>query len=270
MIKIRSCRLSLTMLLGTSVLVMGQFARAESNLIRNPDFKLLGDKGLPAEWSRWGPLLDSTACQMRAVPGGLRMDGGKEPFAVGGVWQELPGIRGERAYAIDALCKVENLQSPYRSVIVRMTWTRAGKPLPEDTMMLVRGLFSAEGKLQFRDVLVAPKEADAGQLSLELKWPQDGSVCWERVSVRPTTSPPPRKVKIGTVYLRPSNSTPERNMDLFCEQIDAAGRLGLDIVCLPEKFTRWERQKTMPNWPSRCPDQTRNDWGRPQSGITFG
>lgn len=27
-------------------------------------------------------------------------------------------------------------------------------------------------------------------------------------------------------------------MDLFCDQIDAAGRLGLDIVCLPEKFTK--------------------------------
>ncbi len=27
-------------------------------------------------------------------------------------------------------------------------------------------------------------------------------------------------------------------MDLFCQQIDAAGKLGLDIVCLPEKFTK--------------------------------
>jgi predicted amidohydrolase len=236
--KIRSSQLMLTMLLGASVMTLGQFAHAEANLIRNPDFKLSGEKDLPTDWSRWGPLLDSTACQMRVVPGGLWMDGGKEPFAVGGVWQELQGIRGGQAYAVDALCKVENLQSPYRSVIVRVNWARAGKPLPEETMMLVRKPVADEGKLKFRDVLVAPKEADAGRLSLELKWPQGGSVCWERVSVRSTTPPPPRKVKIGTVYLRPSNSTPERNMDLFCEQIDAAGRLGLDIVCLPEKFTK--------------------------------
>jgi len=44
-------------------------------------------------------------------------------------------------------------------------------------------------------------------------------------------------VKIGTVYLRPRNSTPEKNLDVFCEQVDAAGRLGLDVVCLPEAIT---------------------------------
>jgi predicted amidohydrolase len=217
---------------------MGQSARVEDNLIRNPDFKMAGEKGVPREWSRWGPLLESTACHSWAASCGLRMDGGKEPFALGGVWQELKRVRGEQAHAIEALCKAEKLRSPYRSVIVRMTWSRAGKSLPEDTMMIVHGPVAAEGKLKFQDVLVAPKEADAGRLSLELKWPQGGSVCWERVSVRPTTPPPPRKVKIGTVYLHPSHTTPERNMDQFCAMIDEAGRLGLDIVCLPEKFTK--------------------------------
>ena len=238
MIQIRSRRLLLTVFLGAAFLTTGRTARTGEDLVRNPDFKVPGGRGLPAEWSRWGPLLDSTACRMRVIPGGLLMDGGQEPFAVGGIWQELPGVRGGQAYAVDALCKMKRIQSPYRSVIVRMNWSRAGKLLPEETMMLVRGTVSAEGRLQFRDVLVAPKEADAGRLSLELKWPQGGTVWWERVSVRPTTPPPPRKVKIGTVYLRPSKSTPERNMDLFCKQIDAAGRLGLDIVCLPEKFTK--------------------------------
>ena len=55
--------------------------------------------------------------------------------------------------------------------------------------------------------------------------------------MRQASAPLPRKVKIGTVYLRPRNSTPERNLKLFCEQIDAAGRLGLDIVCLSEAIT---------------------------------
>jgi predicted amidohydrolase len=52
--------------------------------------------------------------------------------------------------------------------------------------------------------------------------------------MRSTAPPPPRKVRIGTVYLRPRSSTPERNLDLFCEQIDEAGRQRLDIVCLGE------------------------------------
>jgi predicted amidohydrolase len=45
-------------------------------------------------------------------------------------------------------------------------------------------------------------------------------------------------VKIGTVYLRPRNSTPQKNLELWCGQIDAAGKLGLDIVCLGETITR--------------------------------
>jgi predicted amidohydrolase len=39
------------------------------------------------------------------------------------------------------------------------------------------------------------------------------------------------------VFLRPRGSTPEKNLELFCEQIDAAGELRLDIVCLGEAIT---------------------------------
>jgi predicted amidohydrolase len=52
--------------------------------------------------------------------------------------------------------------------------------------------------------------------------------------MRATEPPPPRPVKIGTVYLRPQHSTPQRNLELCAAQIDAAGALGLDIVCLSE------------------------------------
>jgi predicted amidohydrolase len=103
--------------------------------------------------------------------------------------------------------------------------------------MIVRGPAGAKGVLAFHDVLVAPKEADGAKLSLEVKWPQGGAALWRAVSVRRTTPPPPRKVKIGTVYLRPKNSTPEKNLDLFCRQIDEAGRLKLDVVCLSEAIT---------------------------------
>ena len=103
--------------------------------------------------------------------------------------------------------------------------------------MILRGPAAEGDGLRFHDVLVAPKEADGARLSLEVKWPQGGSVCWRQVSARRTAPPPPRKVKIGTVYLRPNNSTPQKNLDLFCRQIDEAGRLKLDVVCLSEAIT---------------------------------
>jgi predicted amidohydrolase len=89
----------------------------------------------------------------------------------------------------------------------------------------------------FEDVLVAPEGADGAQLSLEIKWPGDGSIIWKKVSLQPTARPGPRMVKIGTVYLRPRQSTPQNNLKLWCRQIDTAGKLGLDIVCLGEAIT---------------------------------
>lgn len=100
--------------------------------------------------------------------------------------------------------------------------------------MLVRGPVFADGLVRFDDVLVAPEDADGARLSLEVKWPGGGSVLWRQASMLQALAPEPRKVKVGTVYLRPRNSTLEKNLQLWCDQIDAAGKLGLDIVCLGE------------------------------------
>lgn len=204
--------------------------------VLNPDFIPTDEGNLPAHWSLWTPTWREASCVARTVQGGLLIEAPGKPYAVGGVWQELRDIRGGEAYAVEALCEVRDLPSPYRSVMVRVSWIRGGKPL-HPAGMLVRGPFISSREAKFRDVLVAPEETDGARLSLEVKWPQGGSVLWRRVSVRTTSPPPPRKVKVGTVYLRPQNSTPERNLKLFCEQIDEAGRLGLDIVCLPEAIT---------------------------------
>ena len=102
---------------------------------------------------------------------------------------------------------------------------------------LVRGPVVKGNAAQFEDVLVAPEDADGARLALEVKWLRGGSVVWKEVSMRQTPAPGPRKVKVGTVFLRPRNSTPEKNLKLWCDQVDAAGKLGLDIVCLGETIT---------------------------------
>lgn len=209
---------------------------AEKELVARGNFASLGGQSLPAPWSVWTPEATQAACRHRLEQGGLAMDSPQEPFAVGGVWQDLKGVRGGTAYAIEAVCSAQGIKSPLRSLLVRLTWTRAGKPL-HPAGVYVRGPVAVGEKLKFHEVLIAPQDADGAKLALEAKWLGSGSVQWERVSVRPTDPPKPRKVKIGTVYLRPSNSTPERNLQLFCDQIDAAGRLKLDIVCLPEAIT---------------------------------
>ncbi len=211
-------------------------ALAEEEIVVNPDFAKAGADGHPAGWSVWTAEVEGARTTARCVAGGLQIDGPGRPFAVGGVRQDLRPIQGGTPYAVEVRGQVDNVPSPYRAVLVRLTWTRGGSAL-HPAGMYVRGPLAERGRLVFRDVLVAPKEADGARLSLEVKWPQGGRVGFEHASVRRSAPPPARKVKIGTVYLRPRQSTPEKNLDLFCAQIDAAGKLGLDIVCLPEAIT---------------------------------
>ena len=205
-------------------------------LVDNPTFKSSGEEQLQNGWSLWKPVLEKTSCRFESTGEGLLVKAASDPYAVGGIVQEIRNIKSGQAYAIKAVCRLRNIPEPYYSILVRIIWSRSGKSL-HPAGMLVRGPTLKGNMASFEDVLVAPEGADGAQLSLEIKWPGDGSLVWKRVNLQPTARPGPRKVKIGTVYLRPKQSTPENNLKLWCGQIDAAGKLGLDVVCLGEAIT---------------------------------
>ncbi len=236
--------LSLGVLLALAAASVAFGADDRKELVANGDFAAEGQGGLPANWAAWTPLWQNAAVTSRRAEGGLLVDAPKEPFAVGGVRQDLSGIQAGQAYAIEAVAELRGIAHPWRSLIVRLTWTRGGKPV-HPAGVIIRGPQVSGNQARFEDVYVAPEGADGAHLSLEVKWPEGGSVLWRRISIRPTATPPPRKVKVGTVYLRPKSSTPEKNLDLFCAQIAEAGRLGLDIVCLGEAITTVGTQRTV-------------------------
>ncbi len=204
-------------------------------LVSNPRFEVAETAKLPTGWSVWKPVWDEAACRVRSIGEGLLVEA-TDLYAVGGVVQEIKDIKPGQAYAVKAVCQLRNIPTPYRSILVRISWTRSGKLL-HPAGMLVRGPMLAADIASFEDVLVAPESADGARLSLEVKWPRGGSVIWKQASLQATSRPGPRKVKVGTVYLRPRQSTPKNNLKLWCEQIDAAGKLGLDVVCLGEAIT---------------------------------
>jgi len=202
-------------------------------LMSNPTFEVGQIDAVPTGWSVWEPEWEMAACRVRpSADGGLVIDGA-DPYTVGGVTQDIKNIKGGQAYAVKSVCLLRDIPAPYHSLLVRVSWMRGGKLL-HPAGMLVRGPIIENGVAKFDDVLVAPKDADSARLSLSVKWPRGGTAIWKSVSMQPAPVPKPRKVKVGTVFLRPRNSTAEKNLKLWCEQIDAAGKLGLDIVCLGE------------------------------------
>ncbi|MBN2313750.1 MAG: carbon-nitrogen hydrolase family protein [Sedimentisphaerales bacterium] len=212
------------------------FSAEAEEIVSNSRFEAEGTAKLPDGWSVWKPAWEKAACRVRLnAEGGLLIDG-IDPYAVGGVFQEIKNIRGSKAYAIKAVCELRDVPMPYQSLAVRIEWKNGNKRL-HPAGMLVRGPVVKDNVARFEDVLVAPEEANAARVTLEVKWLRGGSVIWKEVSMQETPMPKPRNVKVGTVYLRPRNSTQEKNLKLWCDQIDAAGKLGLDIVCLGEVVT---------------------------------
>jgi len=215
------------------------FGAGVEELVLNPKFEAVRHSAggaVPEGWAVWGPVWEKAACRVRVDGGGGLLIDGADPYAVGGVTQDIKGIDGGKAYAVKAECQLRDVPAAYHSLLLRVSWMRNGK-LVHPAGMLVRGPIVDGVLARFDDVLVAPEGADGARLSLEVKWLRGGSALWKQVSLREAPPPGPRKVKVGTVYLRPKNSTPQKNLALWCDQIDAAGKLGLDIVCLGETIT---------------------------------
>ncbi|MEJ2703360.1 MAG: carbon-nitrogen hydrolase family protein [Sedimentisphaerales bacterium] len=209
------------------------FSAGAGELVANPRFEAARDTGLPVGWSVWEPAWGKAGCRVRVEAGGGLWVDGEDPYAVGGVVQDIKGIHGSKAYAVRAVCELRDVPMPYQSLVVRVSWMKDGKLL-HPAGVLARGPVVEGNLARFEDVFVAPEGADTARLSVEVKWLRGEAVVWKEVSMCEAPAPGPRKVKVGTVYLRPRNSTAEKNLKLWCDQIDAAGKLGLDIVCLGE------------------------------------
>lgn len=216
-----------------AVLALATAGATETELLTNPRFRQPDAQGLPAGWQLWQPGHEPAMATIHATPQGLLCTAPGKPFAVGGATQDVAGIQGGQAYAFRVRTTMTDVTHPYQTAHVRVFWLKGGQPV-HPAGSLVRGPAMKGSEGLFEDILIAPPEADSAQLLLEFRWSQGGSVLWKSVSMTPSAPPPARKVKIGTVYLRPQSSTPEQNLDLWCAQVDAAGKLGLDIVCLSE------------------------------------
>ena len=103
-----------------------------------------------------------------------------------------------------------------------------------------RELKNTGGTYQFDRVLQAPAKTDSVDLELVLQWTAAGKVDWHDLSFEPAAAPAPRKVRVATVWLRPSNSpSGAASVQRFAEYIDRiAPQHRPDVIVLGEMINR--------------------------------
>src|SRR5262249_4922217 len=151
--------------------------------------------------------------------------------------------------------KVENVRTPRLTTVARVLWRDdQGRPVLHDEPSKA-GLREGErpraepeypadrgegpgGGAEVGGGFRAPSSATRGVVELGYQWEPGGRVEWADVTLAETSPPPPRRVKLATVHLRPrEGKTPAEKCRQFAPAIEEAGRQHADLVVLPETLT---------------------------------
>jgi predicted amidohydrolase len=209
-----------------------------------------GDELIPADGSCWKPFAprsqNAPGGEVRTQPGGYVLtsaSGGKQN--VYGGWRcRVEGIEPGRHYRLRARAlpqgfagKVEVRES--LGALIRWRGDFGGAVAP-GYVWDARELKTPEGAYEFDRVLQAPPKTRAVDLELVLQWTPTGQVEWQAVSLQPSAAVAPRKVRLATVWLRPTNSrTGADSVRAFAEYIDRiAPTHRPDVIVLGEMINR--------------------------------
>jgi predicted amidohydrolase len=171
-----------------------------------------------------------------------------------GFWARTFPVHGGRFYRFHAVRKVQHVQVPRHSAVVRILWRDdRGKPVPRDTPAVnyyARGAtpraepeqpqdreMDSGGWSEVSDTYRAPATATRAVVELHLRWAPGGRIEWSEVALTETAALPSRKVRLAAVHYRPSGKSPAENRKEFAPLIAEAARQRADLVVLPETLT---------------------------------
>lgn len=178
-----------------------------------------------------------------------------------GFWRKSFAVTGGEHYRLSALRKAERIESPRRSVFVRILWRDAsGKPVRRDAAApagYLKGHVGmaepeyptdretvAEGWTTVADTYRAPSGATQAIVELNLRWAPGGQVTWSDVTLEKATVVPSRKVRLATVHYKPRGESPEANCREYAPFIAEAAEKKADLVVLGETVTYYGTGKS--------------------------
>lgn len=179
-----------------------------------------------------------------------------------GHWEKIFPVSGGRTYRFAAYRSVKDIESPRRSVLVRVIWKDdQGKDVLRDTPVVsgyLKGATpvaepeypmdkttDANGWTEVSDVYQAPSRATRAIVELYLRWAPRGEVEWSDVSLAEIAPLPERKVRLAAIHFQPrGGKTPLENCRLFEPLIAEAASKKADLIVLPETLTYYSLGKS--------------------------
>ena len=178
-----------------------------------------------------------------------------------GWWQKSFPIVGGQHYRFHAQRRVQNVNVPRRSAVVRIVWRDdKGKPVPMSEPAVAGYLkgwagtaepehptdkeTDAQGWTEVSDTYQAPPKATQALIELHLQWAPAGKIEWTNIALTKTKPPAGRKVRLASVHFRPSGKSPQANCEEFAPLIEQAARQHADLVVLGETLTYYGTGKS--------------------------
>jgi predicted amidohydrolase len=170
-----------------------------------------------------------------------------------GRWVKTFDVEGGAHHRFSALCELENVASPRRSVLTRILWrdedgqrvrhdepgavSYAGNTPPASEPEYPRARLQGNA-LQFDDLYRVPSAASQAIVELHFRWAPNASATWRDVVLEKCEAPEPRLVRLAAVHYRPQGGTTAAdNCEQFEPLVADAAQQRADIVVLPETLT---------------------------------
>jgi predicted amidohydrolase len=190
----------------------------------------------PEGWSVWSQR-EETKPRAFVENGALAVSGGSNAAAYGGWRRRVDGLKTGEWVRFRVRYRAENVPAENWQIVARLNWEasaskRAGQP---DYMPWLR---RAGDWSELTGEARVPEGASAVWIELYLANAPQGTVWFKDIALERVPAPPPRKVHIASVNLRPSNSPgPSANVERFLEAVAGTVPKEADVIVLPEGIT---------------------------------
>lgn len=167
----------------------------------------------------------------------LYLAGGGKTYS-NGCWFNKVAVTPGTSYRFTGFFKTHAVSEVGRTVLATITWLDKSEKQTGYTEYPSLSKNTENEWQKIEQLYKAPANARFAKLELHYRWNDSGSVHFGDVTLQGTQAEKPRKVKIATVFYRPSGAQNNlENLEKFSKKIEAAGKQGADIVCLPEEMT---------------------------------